>query len=109
MTDKGKLFVKDLGATGIASLILTLLLAVVAPWIPLLLAMPLNSLAIKIGSWIPQGGGWLEGMADYVLAIHVTACFEFWIASFLLVKLIRMQVARREKRDAEDSVMMQLK
>jgi hypothetical protein len=103
----GRLFVKDLLSTAFASLIVTLLLAVVAPWVPLLLAMPVNDLAIKVGSWIPRGAGWFEGLADYVLAIHAFAWFEIWIAFFVLVRLIRIQINRREKHG--DPVSLQLK
>ena len=112
MTDRRKLLVRDLGLTGVASLIFTLLLALVVPWVPLLLAMPINGLAIKIGSWIdfvlPSQGGWLAGMADYVLGIHILACFEIWIALFVIVRLFRMQSNRREKHDAENSVSLHL-
>jgi hypothetical protein len=107
MKERGKRFVKDLLTTALASLIVTLLLAIVVPWVPFLLAMPVNSLAIKVGSWIPRGGGWLEGMANYALAIHVVACSEIWIALFVLVRLIRMQNKRREKHG--DPVSLQLK
>jgi len=107
MEGRGKCFVKDLLTTAIASLVVTLLLAIVVPWVPFLLAMPVNDLAIKVGSWIPRGGGWLEGMADYVLAVHVFTCIEVWIALFLLVRLIRIQISRREK--SGDPVSLQLK
>jgi hypothetical protein len=107
MKERGKLFIRDLLATALASLIVTVLLAIVVPWVPLLLAMPVNALAIKIGSWIPRGGGWLEGMADYVLAIHAFALFEIWIVFFVLVRLIRIQINRREKHG--DPVSLQLK
>ena len=107
MKERGKLFVKDLSATALASLIVTLLLAIVVPWAPFLFAMPVNILAVKVGSWMPRGGGWLEGMANYVLAVHVIACFEVWIALFVLVRLIRIQIKRREKHG--DPVSLHLK
>jgi hypothetical protein len=75
--------------------------------------MPLNNLAVKVGSWMgfvfPSQGGWFEGMADYVLAIHAMACFEIWIVLFVLVRLMRMQINRREKHEAEDSVSLRLR
>jgi hypothetical protein len=107
MKGEGKHFVKDLLATGLASLILIVLLALIVPWVPLLLAAPVNGLAIRVGSWIPRGGGWLEGMANYVLAIHVIACLEVWIAMFVLVRLMRIQSKRRDKQ--ADPVSLQLK
>lgn len=107
MKERSGLFVKDLLTTALASLIVTVLLAIVVPWIPLMLAMPVNDLAIKVGSWIPRGGGWLDGMANYVLAIYLIACFEVWIALFVLVRLIRIQINRREKHG--NPISLQLK
>jgi hypothetical protein len=100
MKDGGKRFVKDLLATGLASLIVILLSALIGPWVLLLLAMPLNEMAIKIGTWLPSQGGWFEGMANYVLAIDVIAFFEVWIAFLILMGLVRLQINRREKHDA---------
>ncbi|MGD0913407.1 MAG: hypothetical protein ABR928_16060 [Terracidiphilus sp.] len=108
MKGNRKLLVKDFGATGLASLILTVSMALLVPWFPIMLAMPVDGFAVKFGSWIgavlPSQGGWVEGMADFVLAIHMIAWFEIWIVLFVFMTLIRMRISHREKRDAEDSV-----
>ncbi|MGA7341075.1 MAG: hypothetical protein WBE72_21480 [Terracidiphilus sp.] len=114
MQEVRKRLIKDLVVTGVASPILILLLAFLGGgWIVISLAMPLNELAIKIGSWIdtifPPRGGWFEGAGTYALSILILASFEVWVALFVFARLIRFQMSRREKRDAEDFASLQLK
>ena len=114
MTDNSKRLLKDFLITGLTSPILILLLALIGgEWVPFLLVMPFNGLCIRIGSafdflFSPRGGAWFQGMENYALGIHVVACIEVWIVLFVFLRLIRMQINRREKRDAEDDVSLHL-
>ncbi|MGA2653751.1 MAG: hypothetical protein ABSF28_24790 [Terracidiphilus sp.] len=103
---------KELTATGAVSVLTLLVLFFVAPWIPLLLAMPFNDLSIKIGSWIDSAfpsPGWFAAAGNYMLGIFIVACFEVWIGLFVFVRLMRMVMNRRAKQDAENSLSLQLK
>jgi hypothetical protein len=108
MKDKSKRLIKEISTTGFAAAILTLISVLTGvDWVLFLLLTPFNDLGNKIGSWIDllfqsRGGGWLDGMSAGLEGNFFLAWIEIWIVLFVFVRLIRMQISRREKKDAEE-------
>jgi len=112
MRAAGKRLLNELAVTGGASVFIAILLLAGAPWVLFMFAMPLNDLGIKIGAWVesalPHRGAWFQGARTYAPGVLALAWLELWVVSFLFVRLIRMQMSRREKREAQDSVSLKL-
>jgi hypothetical protein len=96
MTDTGRRLIKEFLVTGFASVLVVFLIFIVAEWVLFLLATPFSGLSSRLGTWIAPG------LASELVGDSIVVWFEIWIAMFIFVRLIRIQMNRRERKDAED-------
>jgi hypothetical protein len=105
MTEARKRLVNELAATGIASPLLILLLALTRGRMVLFwLASPFFYVARPITIWIntvspPTGGAWFEGLQTIFEVLFVFVWILVWMILFGGVKLIEKLIYRK-KREA---------